>query len=53
MNDPISYADDDEDVFECEYCEANFTVEADVEEEVAFCPFCGSDIYDDEGDEEE
>lgn len=28
----------------CDYCDAEYTVESDVEDIVAFCPYCGTDI---------
>ena len=28
----------------CEYCDAEYTVESEVEDLVSFCPFCGTEV---------
>ena len=33
---------------ECVYCDSNFTVTTDDDDEVIFCPFCGEEMFDEE-----
>jgi hypothetical protein len=28
----------------CEYCDAEYTVESEVEDIVSFCPYCGTEV---------
>ena len=40
---------------ECVYCEAEFTVTTEDDDEVVFCPFCGEELvaeFDDEEDDD-
>ena len=32
----------------CDYCDAEYTIESDVEDIVSFCPYCGTEITYDE-----
>jgi hypothetical protein len=33
---------------ECVYCDSQFTVTTDDDDEVIFCPFCGEEMFDDD-----
>lgn len=35
----------------CEFCDAEYTIESEVEEVISFCPYCGSEIEYTDGDE--
>jgi rRNA maturation endonuclease Nob1 len=37
----------------CHSCESEFRVISESMDKIEFCPFCGSDIYDPESDEDE
>lgn len=54
MNDPVQFEDNDSIV--CNFCDTEFSVQSsDSEAEVAFCPFCGTELGDEDDidDEEE
>lgn len=36
----------------CDYCDAEYTVESEVEDIVSFCPYCGSEITYDEPEDD-
>ena len=42
-----------EDDFECNYCDAKFTITHDHQDDVTYCPFCGTELEQDDEDEDD